>query len=248
MNYVPPSDLHLTNNPFDHITTCTIKLNTSHPTLGLNLQELSNYNHPQLLSCQKSTPAARIPRWCSELKHGFITHINTTPVHLIQQIKNVISKYLSDDQPPSKITFTIATINCQALQPELVIPQLYHDQMNIIAHHLWDLNNDPQYSKNAHNNITAMEALHTNVTPSNNSQKQSQHRLACNSIKKAQCLTCKILQQGNNWYLWLQVEHQQLNQYHNQQMFGAPILSPPKVNILNLIWSYALKDDGRYKA
>jgi hypothetical protein len=43
-------------------------------------------------------------------------------------------------------------------------------------------------------------------------------------------------------------EWTQLDQYLDQKMFGQPCKLPPGANVLNLIWCYNIKDDGRKKA
>ena len=47
---------------------------------------------------------------------------------------------------------------------------------------------------------------------------------------------------------WQLSEYKQLNQYHAQGMFGAPMQRPPRSNVLPLIWTYLIKTDGTKKA
>ena len=61
-------------------------------------------------------------------------------------------------------------------------------------------------------------------------------------------LTRAFLQKQADWMDWQQSEFKQLNSYHIQDMFGAPIRRPPKANVLPLLWTYIIKTDGTKKA
>lgn len=52
----------------------------------------------------------------------------------------------------------------------------------------------------------------------------------------------------NNWPDWKASEYDQLNQCHEQRMFGKPCQRPHHCDLLPLIWTCVLKLDGRKKA
>jgi hypothetical protein len=47
---------------------------------------------------------------------------------------------------------------------------------------------------------------------------------------------------------WKESEQKQLDQYYGQRIFGEPCSLPPGANVLNLLWFYNVKDDGRLNA
>ncbi len=58
----------------------------------------------------------------------------------------------------------------------------------------------------------------------------------------------KLLKQVN-WNDWQESEYLQLNQYHNQGMFGPPLLVGEDTAIFPLVWTYNVKAlDGCKKA
>ena len=61
-------------------------------------------------------------------------------------------------------------------------------------------------------------------------------------------LTRKKLQQSKDWDKWKLSEWIQVDQYYGQKMFGEPCPLPPGANVLNLLWCYDVKTDGRLKA
>ena len=96
-----------------------------------------------MIECKAGTSAARIVKWRSQLRNGFITAINGTPVNSIKDIQQLIK----EGRKNPTLTFDIATIHQQDIHPQLGTPQLYHDQMNIIAEHLWEISNNPEWNK-----------------------------------------------------------------------------------------------------
>jgi hypothetical protein len=58
----------------------------------------------------------------------------------------------------------------------------------------------------------------------------------------------KLLKQPD-WTDWQESEYLQLNQYHNQGMFGKPLEVEEDTAVFHLVWTYNIKAlDGRKKA
>ena len=68
------------------------------------------------------------------------------------------------------------------------------------------------------------------------------------SRQRGNKLTRRKLKHRNDWQQWMCSEWKQLDQYHSQETFGEPCMLPPKANILDLLWTYNIKDDGTLKA
>jgi hypothetical protein len=75
----------------------------------------------------------------------------------MDDINNIFDWIRSTKQDQFKIGFS--TITKQAMHSQTGIPQIYHDQMNIIGEHLWDIDHDPQWQE------TMKEELALPITP-----------------------------------------------------------------------------------
>ena len=242
-----PYDIGLSPSPFDNQTSRDFQVFGSDPLLGIDLEMCPNFGLPRLTQCKKSTPCARIPRWRSELRGAYVTHVNHVPVATVDSVRIEIAKARLLDVKTLKIGF--ATISKQSMHPQKGIPQLYHDQMNVIGKHLWEMCNDPEWSSDIEDFLPLLETIRTkpmNFTPAD--QKQLTDLLKIHSLKKQRKLTRKILQSQADWPEWRLSEFKQLDQYEDQNTFGEPQDRPPGSNLLNLIWCYMIKDDGRKKA
>ena len=137
------------------------------------------------------------------------------------------------------------------MQPQMGIPQIYQDQMNIIGKHLWDIQNDPAWAERVNNAMPAMEAINRNDTVFTKNDKAQMHHAGMH-IKTAKVtgkkLTRKRLKAQSDWHEWQASEWKQLDAYRDQDMFDNPEPRPRGVNLLNMLWCYLVKDDGRKKA
>ena len=136
-----PYNICLSLDPFDNYTHKTIQIKGTHPSLGLILQICKNRQIPQIIDCMKSTPAIRIPQWRTELKHGYIIAVNNIPVSTIDDIHQHIQHIR--EKGTQSVDIQIATLHKIAIYLQLGLPQLYHDQLNVIGKHLWDIKNNP---------------------------------------------------------------------------------------------------------
>ena len=79
------------------------------------------------------------------------------------------------------------------MHPMFGVPQMYHDQLNIVARHLHDIKVDTQLQQQTKG--------HKNVLP---------------TVAK---LTQRTLKQKDNWAKWQNAEFQQLDMYKQQDTF-----------------------------
>jgi deoxyuridine 5'-triphosphate nucleotidohydrolase len=242
-----PYDIGLTSSPFDNQTHRQVDIFGNDPFLGMNLEICPNFGLPKLSTCKLSTPCARLPKWRSQLKGAYVTCINDIPVSSLDEIRNEISKLRTAKMTNVKIGF--ATILKQSMHPQLGIPQVYQDQMNVIGKHLWEIQNDPEWHQKVEQALPLLEAIQKETIEfSPGDKEQLLDLLRINSIKKQRKLTRKILQAQDDWSDWQESEFKQLDQYEEQSTFGEPQAKPPGANLLSLIWCYLIKDDGRKKA
>jgi deoxyuridine 5'-triphosphate nucleotidohydrolase len=255
-----PYTINLSNNPYDNLThrIINIRPHSQHPTLGMEIEKCTHRDLPILKHCKNGTEAARLIRWRSELRNGYITAVNDIPVTTITEIKAQIKKARAMNETSIKIGFS--TINKQSMHPQKGIPQLYHDQLNIIGQHLYDIKNDPEWQTEINEElvhdinpkiISKIDKLHIKPLKKNKlwhylKNTQMSHKI--NAITKRKKLTRRFLKQQPDWDDWKKSEAKQLNQYEAQETFGKPCSLPENANCLPLLWTYLIKDCGTKKA
>ena len=107
-------------------------------------------------------------------------------------------------QEKIEIEVGFATIQKSSMHPQLGIPQLYHDQLNVIGEHLWQLKNDPEWRKDVEEALPILEVMKKDTL----SELSSQDKAALEdlifkakavkkpiSLKQQEKLTCQILKQ-----------------------------------------------------
>jgi hypothetical protein len=62
--------------------------------------------HPRLCTCVTATPAARILRWRSRIRHAFLIAIDGNPVHTIGNVQNAIATLSQTTCHTARFTFT----------------------------------------------------------------------------------------------------------------------------------------------
>ena len=227
-----PYQIYMSSDPMEDTVEIEIGLGGTHNTVGLiTTMNKEMGNRTQLLDCLKSTPAARIPRWRSTLRNSFPISINGTKVKSTDDIIKLVKEARSSDQ--TSIICKFAIISKIAMHPQMGIPILYHDQLNVVAKHIADIKDNI-----AEQGITHQRYLQA-ILPSISAIK---------SAKKKAKLTRRILKVQTDWLDWEAAEHKQLQQYEDQGMFSDPVEVPPDANYLPFIWTYVLKDDGTKKA
>lgn len=91
------------------------------------------------------------------------------------------------------------------------VPQLHHNQLNIIALHLQETKTDIGQHRDINKNDSNIPHIHK--------------------------ITRRILKERDDWSKLQGAEFQQLDQYEQQETFRPPCEIQPNVNILNLLWT-----------
>jgi hypothetical protein len=125
-----------------------------------------------------------------------------------------------------RTTMEFATDDSYGIHPHHGVPQLYFDQINIIAKHLRDIQE---------------EAITRQLTPSHTTPPTPEEPVS-QSFKLHQ------LRKREDWPEWRKSRFKMLDQYHEQGMFGAPTPLPKHANVFRMLWTYLLKIDGTRKA
>ena len=247
-----PYDIELSDNPFDTYTDRYLTLNGDHPTLGIELEDNPLYGLPQLKHCARSTPSARWKRWRSELRNGFIRKINDTPVTCAKDVAQIIAECRTKKKKELCIHF--ALIDTIPIHTEKGLPQLFYDQLNTVSKHLFELRHDPAYNERFATILGLDDMSDSHMSEENRKILEDLHGLIAHKVdsleltKSRAKLSRRKLKECTDWDDWQQSEFKQLDQYHAQDTFGEPTTLPRGANVLNLLWTYLIKDDGRKKA
>ena len=144
--------------------------------------------------CKKSTPCARLPRWRSELRGSYITSFNDQPISTIAQFQTCIQNARNTNI--TKVNVGFATINKATMHPQLRIPHMFQDQLNIIGEHLWELKNGPEWNESIEEALPCLEVLKKDTYAElTTEEKDLLHKtLRTASLKKQQKLTRKQTQ------------------------------------------------------
>lgn len=204
-----------------------IQLKGEHPTLGMQLDDRNMHGRIKLLHCEKGTPAYKMKKWRSVLRNSNIIEVENQPVATIAEIQDLIRKYKSQGKP--NLTCTFATEERVTIHPTLGTPQLYFDQLNIIAKHLYECKTEEEIVLESDHIIPAI--CHVKKKKGGMSQ-----------------FTRTELRKRDDWEEWNKPEMTQLDNYATQDMFENPIPRPAKANVLSLLWTYLVKSDGTKKA
>ena len=143
-----PFDINFTSEPYHHHCHSLILTKSKHDSLGMKVEICKTQNKPMLQSCLAGHPGVKIPLWQQQLKGSYITAVNDMSVKCISDIHNAV-KY-SKQMKLKDINDIFSTIEPQVLHPDYGIPQLYHDQLNVIANHIFDIQHDQPQKKIMH--------------------------------------------------------------------------------------------------
>jgi len=189
------------------------------------------YRHRlRLVDMALSTPASRIPRWRSNLWNAYLISVQGTPVFNKDTVIQLIST--THQQGQFKLSLVFATDNSYGVHPQEGIPQLYCDQLNVIAQHL---------QQPTIHTLQSTDSIQTEST-------QPPETASTPDPDRGKFFKLKELKQRSEWEEWHQSNFKMLDQYQNQGMFSAPQALPKAANALHMLWTYFLKLCGTRKS
>jgi len=227
---VLPNKLFLTPHVHAPATLINLPIKGTDPTLGLETS-LSDTGVLTLDNMKAGTPGNRIPRWRSKLRGASLLSINDIALKDKDHLATLINKCRSLQHKSLRLALSpVEKINSNV---DKTFPQITFDQMAIMAHqHAAAKHDTPHWHDPHHSPSIHIDSL-------------------CNTlhqIKHTEKLTRTKLLQQIDWPAWEQSEFKQLDQYSEQNMFGTPCPPPFNSNILPLIWTYVIKNNGTKKA
>jgi hypothetical protein len=172
------------------------------------------------------------------LWNAYVLTVQGNPINTEAQLADSIAQ--ARDKGQFKVNITFTTDQSYGIHPMEGIPQLYFDQLNVIAQHL------------AH---TPTIQTATAVPPStnNHSSDATAHGRPLDpepppENDHGRFFKFKELKQRSDWPEWKQSRFKMLDQYHSQSMFSAPQPLPKGANALHMLWTYFLKLCGTRKS
>ena len=252
----PVYNVCLSDDPYVDKINIDINNKGHHPTLGLQLQNSTEWNDTvNIIDCTRATPAVRIHRWRTRVKGNTLLQVNGIQVNTVEDVKNIIQQYTSNKTH----TLTIGLREKVSMHDDDGVPMLYFDQLAMIAKHLnnikYDIHdnesveNPEQYQEEAKEKVLVnmMKAFISQGTI-NAAKAAIPKAIIPKGKQRASKLTRRKLKKRDDWLKWRESEFKQLDQYEEQRTFGKPCELPIGANVLDLLWAYTIKDDGRLKA
>ena len=214
----------------------TIAIHPVHSTLGFDLHYNNPNEAPTIKACQSGTPAAKIPKWRSRLRHGTIRAINGIKIDTVQELQQMVQD-LKADSTQTECTVMIAHPEIIAPLTSDGIPQLHFDQLHMLAHHLHVLRYGED--ENLWDDPSSLPPIDEAII---------HQALALDEINLLAKYSRKQLQRRKDWDQWQQGEFKQHDNYETQNMFGPPCPRPKQATVLPFVWSYYFKDEETRKA
>ena len=241
---IPTCNVELSGDPFLDQETIHLDIRGNHPTQGLLLESSPDWQGRVIISgCHPGTTGRRIRQWTKRIKNSLLLAINNTAITNIKQAHSIINTAMK--QKHKSLSITVSPDERSALHQEEGVPMLYFDQLSTISGHLHSITyNLPNIKPHP---LQSSKEPSTSTTPTIRKVTAKQGILPKNK-RKANRLTRRKLKLQENWPLWQASEFKQLNQYENQDTFGLPCPLPPGANVLDLLWTYLVKDCGTLKA
>ena len=240
---IKPYSIWLSDDPYDNRLTTTVDVRGNHPTLGLITQHCSHRNTIQLKDIEKSTPAARIHNWRSTLRFAYILEVQGTKVNSLNDLEAIIDKARQDKLFKIKITF--GTERKYGVNPMDGNLQLYFDQMNAFAKHIYDSEKEYRDKLRDFGQDNERKTPQEPTVRSTNEEKPI-HTVPDPDMGKS--FTKKQLLTRDDWQEWRESQWKQLDQYHNQGMFSEPQKLPLGTPASFMHWTYIYKMCGTKKA
>jgi hypothetical protein len=159
-----PYHIYISDDPFNQRLDITIPLKGDHPTLGLKLTQCEYRQRPRLTDMALSTPASRIPKWRSQLRNAYLVEFNHHPIYTIEDAIQQICT--AREQKIIQAQCKFAVDNSYGVHPHTGVPQLYFDQLNTIAKHIQEIQNETK-STTTINQLTSEPSSTPSDAPEN---------------------------------------------------------------------------------
>lgn len=246
---VPTCNVELSQDPFLDTERIQFMPRKNDVMQGLVLEDSKVWdNRVTIRSCRLGTATRRIHKWKQRLKNATLLQINGETITSASVARSILKKHLHK-QPDKEISLLVSNDERQSIHHEEGVPLMYFDQLATINQHL----NDIKYDTSS-NTSSIIQKIESNTESTNTYLHKILQTYAkygtLRSIKgilpknkrRSTKLTRRKLQQQPDWNDWRKSEWKQLDQYEDQLTFSEPCELPPGANVLDLLWTYHIKD------
>ena len=219
--------LDTSTNTYIHTTSHMVPLNNKpyHKKLGLITQPHPDMKDSmELAEFQCGTTSHRhIRSWKQRLRRTIIISVND---ELKRNDEDIIIAVENAERAQQKNITIVSGLLVQFAMIGEGVPTLQADQLNVIAHHLHEINTKEDLWPNKE------EWSHLTDSP-----KILPIQMTVNKLRR------KTLKETLEWYSFLKSEHKQLNRYKMADMFGTPVPIEDWMTVLPGVWTYLYKED-----
>ena len=239
----------LSSDPFMTKELITINATGTLPNFGIVLKDCDQWNNRIVIQqCQVGSPFRNIRSWIKRIKSAYLLEINNIPVTSVQTATEQLNKIRAASE--STFTITVDANYKQSIHHEEGVPLLYFDQLNMINNHLQDIQHNTTTTVSPTiqtiNNSSILQNKYINQLMQAPTINAPQAILPKNKRSSTR-LTQQKLKVLDTWPEWQASEWKQLDQYKGQDTFGKSCPLPVGANVLDLLWTYLIKDEQEGK-
>ena len=248
---LPTCNVELSPDPFLDSETIQLQIRGNNPTQGLEMKMSDTWdNRVYITGCSQGTSARRVRNWIQRIKYSHLISINNTNITTVTQATKMITTAIQ--QQKKSIQIKVSPVERSNIHQDEGVPMLYFDQLSTIATHLnsikYDLPNISPHPVPTNNRKLSLRNSTKLVKSVIKVAKTSKPAILPKNKRRGNRLTRRKLKLQEDWPVWKDSEWKQLDQYDDQNTFGPPCELPIGANVLDLLWTYMIKDDGRKKA
>ncbi len=259
---INPCSIWLSNDPMDNRLQIAVDVKGQHPTLGMQLVS-TKQGRLQLENIQPSTPAAKIPKWRSTLRWGYLMAIDGQPTHTIQEVEQAVQS--AKQRKQFKLQCTFATEKRYGSHPVEGSLNLYFDQINAFSKHAYEADKAFQEEKGIDNKSVwceyqeddsdcNLDAIRRMCQREDEQQAKVQNMAdqriydPADDPELGRFFKKKEILARPDYPEWQQSCFKQLDQYHTQGMFSNPMALPKGCGASYMHWTFLKKMCGTKKA
>lgn len=132
---LPCCNIELSTYPFLNSKTIELTTKGNHPTQGLELLQMDEWENRILITgCKAGTAPRNVRNWIKRIKHSFLLKVNNIDITTVEQATEIIRKATLMQEPT--ISITVSPHEKASIHHEEGVPMLYFDQLATIADHL----------------------------------------------------------------------------------------------------------------
>ena len=249
-----PFEIYFSHDPFDSTLEIEIPVKGDHPTLGLLTNYCETRQRLQVKDMALSTPGSRLKCWRTVIRNAYILKFQEFAINSNEDLEHAVSQVRRRKMIKAK--FVIATDKSYGVHPLEGIMQIHFDQLNCIAKHLEEIEQERRQASNKSNTIEpTVRSTHTQGPVANDTAATPEAEPPPAAPPPlipdedlAQQFSMKQAMKHPDWPEFKKGQYKQLHQYWDQGMFSYPMPLPRNANALHMLWRFNIKACGTRKS